>query len=54
LSGIFFAIVLIAFLVAAYRQVTGETVIVDDGVQTPMEALSTAACWWSSPRRSAR
>jgi spore maturation protein SpmA/spore maturation protein SpmB len=42
LSGIFFAIVLIAFLVAAYRQVTGETVIVDDGVQTPMEALSTA------------
>jgi spore maturation protein SpmA/spore maturation protein SpmB len=42
LSGIFFAIVLIAFLVAAYRQVTGETVIVDDGVQSPMEALSTA------------
>ena len=42
MSGIFFAIVLIAFLVAAYRQVTGETVIVDDGVQTPMEALSTA------------
>lgn len=42
MSGIFFAIVLIAFLVAAYRQVTGETVIVDDGVQSPMEALSTA------------
>jgi spore maturation protein SpmA len=42
LSGIFFAIVLIAFLVAAYRQVTGETIATDDGLQTPMEALSTA------------
>lgn len=42
LSGIFFAIVLIAFLVAAYRQVTGELVPTEDGVQTPMEALSGA------------
>ena len=42
MSGIFFAIVLIAFLVAAYRQVTGEVVATEDGVQTPMETLSGA------------
>ena len=42
MSGIFFAIVLIAFLVAAYRQVTGKVVPTEEGVQTPMEALSGA------------
>ncbi len=42
MSGIFFAIILVAFLVAAYRQLTWDAVGVGEGLETPMEVLSLA------------
>jgi spore maturation protein SpmA len=42
LSGIFFAIILVAFLVAAYRQFTWDALGVGEGLDTPMEVLSLA------------
>ena len=41
MSAIFFAIILIAFLVAGYRQITW--VPDASGTPTPMEALTTGA-----------
>ncbi len=42
LSGIFFAIVMISFLVAAWRQATWQTNPADPEAASPMEALSSA------------